>query len=357
MKRHRKIYLKTACMVLITFILSGCWDIKDINHRVLPVAIGVSKSGDEYNILLHIPEPGKDETAIKLVTGRGETITKAVDNISRDMESAVDLLHVKIVIIDEKTAKSGVEDIISGFMRSREVSPKALIAICDDDINDFFSKSKNSLGPEGTNIFDFFEKNAGWSPQIALTRVWEVYRSIHSNSIDVAIPMITTGKTTIFEQVGSAVLKTDKMVEEISPAETLLFNVFKREGAHGEIEVLDHASVMIVKDKMYHKRKFENNIPYLDSHIYLKVVVLETRGNPTTGVIEKELKEVLSNRFDVMFTKIQHAESDILGIGQFFRDKIKPRELKKWRKDYYPKLEIQTHFKVDIQHEGYLKTT
>ncbi|PLR68598.1 hypothetical protein CYJ36_06390 [Bacillus sp. UMB0893] len=61
---------------------------------------------------------------------------------------------------------------------------------------------------------DFFEKNAGWDPRIDLTWVWQVYRSIHSYTRDVAIPMISLGETTLVK-LRSAVIKNGKLVEVI----------------------------------------------------------------------------------------------------------------------------------------------
>ncbi|MED1820718.1 Ger(x)C family spore germination protein [Bacillus subtilis] len=344
------------CLFLIVIMLSGCWDNRDINHRVLPVVLGISTVGDQYNVFLEIPEPSKDMTKIKIVSGTGDTITQAVDTLNRNMESKVDLLHVKVILIERRTAEDGMKDIISGFMRSRDVSPKALVAICDENINEFFSKLQNSMGPEATTMFEFFEKNAGWDPEIALTRIWEVYRSIHSYTQDVAVPMIVKGKSTIIEQIGSAIIKNGKMVEQISSEETLLFNTFDGESTHGQIELMDHASVMIVSNTMHHKSELIEKQPFLQSRINLKVVILETRGDPSAKQIKKELNTLLTNRFNQMFSKIQKSEADILGLGQFYRNKITRKELKNWRSAYYPNLKMNIQFHIDIQNEGYLRT-
>ncbi|MCM3730808.1 Ger(x)C family spore germination protein [Fictibacillus nanhaiensis] len=341
----------------LLFILSGCWNNKDINHRVLPVAMGISKQDKEYKVILKIPEPHQGTTQIKIVSATGTTITQVVDKISMNMESSVDLLHVKVIIIERETAEQGVKDIISGFMRARDVSAKALVVICDEDLDEFFSKIKKTTGPEGTTLFDFFEKNAGWNPQIALTRIWMVYRSIHSYTHDVAIPLVKSGKSTMVEQIGSAVIKNGKMVGEINSDETLLVNAFNGEGIQGRIEVMDHASVLIISDRMEHKSKLIEQKPYLQSQINIKVVLLETRGDPSTKVIKKELEHLLTNRFNLMFTKFQTSKADILGLGQFYRTQISRSQLKFWRSKYYPHLKMDIKFHINIQNEGYLKTS
>jgi spore germination protein KC len=354
-KSNRRVLL-VLCMISIMSTLTGCWDNRDINHRVLPVAIGISKQGNEYKVILKIQLHDNETTKLKIVTQTGETISKAVDNISTNMESSVDLLHVKIIVIDKKTAEDGVKDIISGFMRSREVSPKALIAICDEDIENFFTNIKKTMTPDGTSLFENFDKGAGWNPQIALTRIWEVYRSVHSYTHDVAIPIIISGKSTNIEHIGSAIIKNGKMVERINNDETLLFNAFKGESTHGQIEVMTNASVLIIGNSMNIKSKMKGKQPFMEGKVNLKVVILETRGDPTRNFIKKELNAHLSKRFSHMFEKIQKSEADILALGQYFRTYIPRSELKSWRNVYYPNLKMDIQFQIDIQNEGYLKT-
>jgi len=343
-------------MLLIISTLTGCWDNKDINHRVLPVAIGISKQGKEYKVSLKIHVANDETTKLKIVTQTGETISKAVEKISTNMESSVDLLHVQIIVIDKKTAKEGVKDIITGFMRSREVSPKALIAISDEDIESFFTKIAKAMNSDGTSLFDNFDKGAGWNPQIALTRIWEVYRSIHSYTHDVAIPIIISGKSTNIVHVGSAIIKNGKMVERINNDETLLFNAFKGESTHGQIEVMTNASVLIIGNSMDIKSKMKGKQPFMEGKVNLKVVVLETRDDPSREFIKKELNAHLSKRFSHMLEKIQKSEADILALGQYFRTYIPRSELKNWRNEYYPNLKMDIQFQIDIQNEGYLKT-
>lgn len=339
---------------LLALTLSACWDNKDINHRVMPVVMGISMEGEKYKIFLQIPQPFQDTIKTKVVMGKGRTINQAVDKISTDMESSVDLLHLKVIVIDEELAQKGVKDLISGFMRSRDVSPKTMVAICDDNFDLFFSKMRQSGEPEGTSLLDYFQKNAGWDPHIALTRTWQVYRSIHSYTRDVAIPMLRRGKSTLVEQVGTAVIKNGKMVEEIDSDETLLFNAFNGESTQGKIEVLNHGDVLILDNTLVHESKFINESAYLKSKLKLKVMVLETKGNPSTDLIKKELETLLTHRFNEMFTKLQKNEADILGLGQLFRNMIPRKELKHWRSKYYPELSLDFQVKVDIQNGGNL---
>ncbi|MEF3303171.1 Ger(x)C family spore germination protein [Paenibacillus sp. GYB003] len=350
-----KLAMRMLLAACVGLPVSGCWDNKDINHRALPVVMGISKADETFKVTLQIPEPAGTTTQTKIVTDTGSTITQAVDKISMNLESNVDLLHLKVVLFEKPYAQQGLNESISGFMRSRDISPKALVVICDEDLDTFFARVTRTKQPSGTPLYDFFEKNAGWSPQIALTRIWQVYRSIHSFTRDVAIPIIRSGKSTQVEHIGTAVIKNGKMVERISPDDTLLFNAFQGQSTQGKIEVMDHASVLVVSNTIRHKSGLANGRPHVESVINLKVSVLETRETPSTASIQKDLETLLTGRFNRMFAKIQAAGADILGIGQLFRAELNREQLKRWRTDYYPDVNLDFRVQAVIQNQGHLK--
>ncbi|WP_339819778.1 Ger(x)C family spore germination protein [Paenibacillus sp. FSL R7-0216] len=352
----RRLLLKLAMVACCTLTLSGCWDNRDINHRSLPVVMGISREDSKYKVFLDIPQTSENGTRSMLVTRTGQTITQVVDEISSNMETRVDLLHLKVIIFDRKYAEEGLTDSISSFMRSREISAKAMVAICDEDLETFFTKLQKNSSTDQTVLYNFFEKNAGWSPSVAVTRTWEIFRSIHSYTRDIAIPIIKSGTSTVIENVGAAIIKNGRMVGQITADETLLMNAFNEESAHGKIEVMNHASVLIVSNSMKHRVALKDGDPYMRSQINLKVSVLETRGGPTVDVIKDELETLLTQRFNKMFKNILKHEADILGVGQYFRTRIPRDKLAHWRTEYLPRLKIDLDVKTTIQNEGNLKT-
>lgn len=340
---------------IVISCLSGCWDIKDINHRVMPVVIGISKEGDDFKAFLQIPHPSDDQIETRIVVDQGRTINEIINKISTNMESQVDLLHVKVIVVDQQIVTEGLDEIVSAFLRSRDISPKALFAISEEDLETFFYKMEENSGPQGTVLLDYFEKNAGWNPQIALTRVWHIYRSTYSLTNDVSVPILKLGETTTVEQTGSAVIKEGRMVGRIDSNETLLYNAFNGESTHGVIEVMDDATIKILGSSIYHNAKLVNGNPDLTSTIRLKVSVLEAKKDTTEEMIMEQLNQQLTERFNEMFKNIQQEEADILAIGQLFRNKLSRSELKQWRSEYYPNLTPNIFFEVDIQNSGNLK--
>lgn len=342
-------------LVALVPLLTGCWDNKDINHRSLPVIMGISLTEEnQYKVYLDIPATN-DSSSVNIVSDTGDTINEIIDQMSMNMETQVDLLHLKIVIVDKKFARNGMEDIISAFNRSRDISSKTLFAISDQDLDQFFSEMAAKSEHSGSIIYDFFEKNAGWNPQLADTRIWQMFRSIHSYTHDVIVPIIRSGKSTSIECLGSAIIKNGRMTGQIGPDETLVANAFYGKSAFGKVEIMDSATVQIISNRLTHHSWMQNDKPYLRSHLRLKVTILDSRGHPTEEQINEKLEALLTSRLDQMFKKTQKEQADIFALGQYFRNHLNRQQLRDWRTTYYPNLDFKLNVTTVIENRGNLK--
>ncbi len=339
----------------ILAVLCGCWNIKDINHRALPIAMGLEGTDDELQVYLLIPFNDRNKQDTIIVSETGKTINEIIDKINKNIELQIDLLHLKIIVFERAIAEKGLNDSIASFMRAGDVSAKTIVTITDHKLKVLFERMKSSTIEQGIGIYNYFEKNAGWSPHLAQTRIWHVFRSSQSHAKDVPVPLINPGRTTTLASPGSAVLRQGKMVGKITSDETLMFNAFAGSGSQGKIEVMDHASVLIVSDTLTHRTSLEGDTPVLNSKLTLKVTIIETKGSPTATLIKKELEELWTQRYRQMFGKVQAMRSDILGLGQLFRSKLSMGRLDRWRDEYYPRLKFNLKVKAIIQNEGLLK--
>nr|WP_227871954.1 Ger(x)C family spore germination C-terminal domain-containing protein [Paenibacillus albus] len=272
-----------------------------------------------------------------------------------NLESQVDLLHLKVIIADKKFAQHGLEDGVASIIRSRHVAPKTVFVISDEPLGRFFDHI-NSQSNDGKSIYDFFQKDAGWSPQIAYTQVWKIFRSVHSYTNDVVLPVIKSGDTTVLESTGSAIMKNGAMVGRLKNEQTLLYNVFDGNNMMGKIEVMGHATVQIVSSRIRNRGEFKGGKPLLKSTLLLKVIIIDSKGNPSTELIKSELQTLVKARLDQIFKKIQQDQADIFGLGQHFRDDLPRQELAKWRTKYLPQLQIEFKVKTIVRNTGDLKS-
>lgn len=346
-------WMAAAAMLLL---LSGCWDTKDINHRSLPIAMGVAYKEGKYTVYLDIPKVSQKEQDMQIVSAEGRTINEVIDHISTNMESQVDLLHLKVIVVDKAFAEHGLSEGVESFIRSRHIAPKATMAISDEPLDRFFANLDQRSGADGTSLYDFFEKNAGWTVNVAYTPIWTVFRSIHSYTHDSMMPIIKSGETTALESMGSAIMKNGRMVGRLSDKETLLVNVINGQSVHGKIEVMGDSTVQIVSSRIRQRSSFANGVPRLRSTLDLKVIILDSGSDDSTDRIKSDLQKLVQERFEHLLRKIQASEADILGLGQHFRSDLTRPQLAKWRTDYLPNLRFDLHVKTVIRNTGNLKS-
>ncbi|MFC4306936.1 Ger(x)C family spore germination protein [Cohnella boryungensis] len=332
-------------------LLTGCWDTKDINKEYLPAVMGIGKGrSDKYRVILQIPNAtGKTQFLDK----ESKSISKAIDLIRTDSEKNIDLVHLRLMLIDKELAHEGIGNLIDFAVRANDISIKGLVAVVDGD----FEKTlyhEISPTPE-VSSYDFFSEEAGWTPNQSIVRIWEAYRSQNSFSEDMAIPMLKNGDRTLFTFRGTAVMREDRMVGTLSQDETLLYNLFKGKYTGGTIEVAQNTSVLIENAKIKHRRGWSEQGPSLITEVTLNVLITEKPKGKSNKRIEKEMCEQLSRQFNDTLNKIRGYKSDVLGTGLIFRPYLSEKNLMKWKSKWFPMLEQKVNVHVNILNEIYFK--
>lgn len=350
-------FLKRILAGGLLLIAGGCWDNKDINHRSLPIAMGISYDQGKYKIYLDIPQISEqNKEQIQIISDEGDSINEVIDRISMNMETQVDLLHLKVIVVDKAFAMHGMKDGIASIIRSRHIAPKTVFVVCNELLEGFFNRLETSSKNRSTAIYDYFQKNAGWSPDIAYAQTWKIFRSIHSLTHDVVLPVIVSGDSTIFQSKGSVILKNGKMAGRLTNEETLLYNLFNGVNTQGKIEVMGRATVQIVSSRIRIRHSFVHNQPRMTSTVNMKVILLDTRNDPSAELIKSDLRKLLTERFTQLFMKTQQVDADIFGLGQHFRADLSRKQLEAWRTEYLPRLKMDVRVKITIRNTGNLKT-
>ncbi|OOE12528.1 Ger(x)C family spore germination protein [Fictibacillus arsenicus] len=333
-------------------LLSGCWDIKDIDKRALPLVMGISKENEEdYKVTLQIPIPQEDNKLSRTVTESGETVASVLGQLRTNFEDAIDYSQLRLIVIQNNLANNHQElkKFIKFLMVSEDIPSRALVTITDDNVEDVLSNINEKLGVHASSIFDFFNKGAGWAPEIFSIPIWKVYRSLYSYTKDIAVPVVRSGKETVLTFQGAAILKHGKIMGTIGPDESQLVNVFRNNNEKGRIESLGFASIIVTNSSLQNKTSMKNNSPVVSSNLRLKIYILERKEGIKNKRIIKELEKLTEKRFYRLLKRTQGSHIDIFGFGQQFHQQISYHELKDWRNEYYPKLKVK--FKVDADLE------
>ncbi|MED1865799.1 Ger(x)C family spore germination protein [Fictibacillus nanhaiensis] len=350
MKRS-KIY-KALVVFILTIFLSGCWDIKDVNKRSIPLVMGISKEGDKnFELTLQIPIPKSENQVSRTVTERSGSIAGALGKIQTNSENAMDYSQIQLIVIQKNLARNEQEfkNLIKFLMGSEEIPSRALVAITSENVKNVLSNINDKLGVHASAIYDYFYKGSVWSPELFSTPIWAVYRSLFLSTKDIAIPSVRSGKDTVLVFEGSYIFKRGKLTDRISPEETQLINMFNNKKIKGKIETLGFASVVITDNSISSEVSLKNDIAHISSTLDLEIHVLEKEDGVTNKQIEKKLEKVNKERFYTLLSKTQKNNTDIFGFGQQFQNVIPYPKLYHWRNEYYPHLKMKFKVKAKIE--------
>jgi spore germination protein KC len=347
---HKRYRVIIACLPLI--FLCGCWDIKNIDQRALPVVAGISLENDkQLKVTLQIPIPEQKKNKSRIVTGKGESVSSILGKLRMNSEKAIDYSHIRLIIFHDNLAKNNeqLSEIIKYLLVSKELPSRMLVAIADDPIEQLLSNINDKLGVNATSIYDYFNKGAGWTPDITEVRIWEIYQSLFSYTKDITVPIVSSGEDTVLKYMGSAVMSKGSIIERISPDESLLINLFQKQATNGKVESLELASVMITGSSIKLKTSMNNDIPQVSSLARFKIRILERKEGVSDHLIERELEKMIENRFKQMFEQAQKNHADVFGFGQYFRHQLPYVELENWRATYYPKLNVNFNVQASLE--------
>lgn len=126
----RKLILVLSTVVL-TFPLTGCWDRKEINELALVMAKGIDLTdNNQVKVSVQIALPsqigggqsgsGKGESgkSFLVVSGTGRTVSEADANIQQKLPRQLYLPHLRIILVGDRMARAGLQDILDHFGRN-----------------------------------------------------------------------------------------------------------------------------------------------------------------------------------------------------------------------------------------------
>ncbi|MGR5963290.1 Ger(x)C family spore germination protein [Bacillus paranthracis] len=144
MKSHK---IKLIIMMLITSaMLSGCWNIKEVQDIYYVAALGIDfKEGKyiAYAQLLDFSNVAKLEGArpdkqppVWIGRGEGFTITEALNQLYKDAQQRLFWGHVSTIILSERLLRQDIKDSIDFINRYREIRYNILLYATKEPIDD-----------------------------------------------------------------------------------------------------------------------------------------------------------------------------------------------------------------------------
>ena len=369
-------------IIPLLFLLTGCYDYKELNSISILSATEINKIDDEFIVSAQAVNPqAPDKTSnaqapFIIYTGRGKTIQEAYRSIANESSKFLYLNHIQILIINEKIAKENLDEIVDYFMRSSAIRTEFYVLIGrDDNILDIITPINDISSASIKESIENNLKYLGTTSDITFNELVSIMLDKNSEIVLPSIKLINDSKegenienteetkvNTKYELSNLAIFKDDKLIGYLDEEQSKTYNILQNKinntiltyecdnDKYMSVEIIDSQSSMDISDKKANiEVKLSGNLNEYNCSKSLE-------NKKTIEKIEKEFEKKLTESITKNINEVRtEYNSDIFG----FLDNIYKKDYKtyktiknNWYSSNYQSLELSVNVDLTIIAKG-----
>lgn len=369
--------IKLILLLIAIILLTGCWDMVEINQRIYPYSFGVDFADDEVeNLSLTITYPnikaiGKNpsqEDKTYVLNSSGTSIFQAARKLTTEVQGPFYFKHLRVLILGEEVSKDKhmLKQILDGLMRDFIINKRVLVTVVKGEAEKFMELVPNNMKQESLEgtLFGLLlnPQNSTYFTQEYLSEfIYHMDRKCAS-----VVPLLSH-KGDVIEAAGGGVFKDYALVGYINGKEnaalTMLNGKIKTEvidaDYKGSIITLNTRSIksdkkLVPNDEVI---KIKYNIEIEGSiQEYTLSGGQSILSNPE---LLNDIKEVLADKVKGDLEGVVHVlqkdiKADALGIAEYlskFHPKLWKTVEEDWR-NVFSDIDIEVQVDVKIRRRG-----
>lgn len=311
----KKIILLICCV----FLLSGCYDYKELNDMSIVSGIGIDYKDGEYSVSLEITKSTKDGTSAEietyLVTGEADNIADAFTTAKNRSDKLVYMEHVEVLVLSKELCERGINEVIDYIIRDTTINNNYFIVVTDKPSELLKINIENQSTAEVIiNTVEYYFENT------TIDDVDIIASNMVNKQEDIALPYIyMKEENVIFDKI--AYFNDDKMVGLI---DSKMYNFLELDSINVNFNNNGNTIGIYKKDIGYEvknkeviiKVKTYGTVKEINDEINLKNTDSYGKLEKTIGkTMEKEITEFIDNTLD--------NKSDLLGLEDKYYKKYK----------------------------------
>ena len=186
---------KCLFLIPIIFLLTGCYNYRELNDLAIVSGVSVSKNKDTYNIIVEVVNPKKEQDTSSgkepdyvIYEGVGKSMQEAFRNIVKESPQKLYGAQIDLLIIDEKTAMEGISEILDFFARDPEVRSEFYVVVSKS--NDALKVISPLVNLSSKNIVNSLESTNTYMGTVNLVTYHELLSNFINPYIEIALPSI-----------------------------------------------------------------------------------------------------------------------------------------------------------------------
>ena len=392
--RHRSLMLLLLCVLLV--FLSGCWDREELQQLSIVSGMAIDKGSDKvknrYRVTVQIINPsqvaggqqgGKVQASpVTTFTETGSTLAETLRKISTKSPGELFFPHLQILVIGEKVAKQGIEDLFDMIERDSQfrVLFPVLIARGHITAKETLEVTTSLEAIPSAKISDALKSSEEDWGTYKSTRADQVIQGLKEGSVVVTGVKINGEKesgnaTTNTQQVspsanieikGIALFKNGKLKKWLDgpPARgvTWITNEMKRTVMNLNCgKKKDAIAIEISRSKSSTHVTFKHQKPVIYITVRAEGTVLENNcsidlaKSQALGQLDEQLEEEIKQEILLTVKKAQKQKSDIFNFGEtvnIANKHVWNNIHNSWEKDIFPKTEVHVNVQAIIRRTG-----
>lgn len=408
MSRFMRATGAVMAVIIISAVLTGCYDNTEIEDLAYVVAIGIDEAdNNSFNLTFQTAVP----QAISGGGGEGTDITSfKTDNFLSGLKKTgeylsrkINLSHTKILVVSEEVANKGVIAFLNGLQHQTEIRQDINIIVAAEGAKNYIESIQPKLSSNPAKYYELLFKSYETDFLVPATQLEDyLYRSKNREAQPIAI--YTAVDSTINESKapesggggdnkksgggtdkkksgggssgqqsgekekknmsikGLAVFKADKMVGKLNADEASIFALMT--GAKSiNFDVIDPMDTRfkvlssIRREKSSHtKVRFVDGKPVIDINIRLDIDVQSVQSDTdfdrqeNADRLNNAYSKLLEDRIKNLLKKTTYDfKSDIFGYGELAKRNFATMEA--WRKTNWSELFPEARYNLYLQTE------
>ena len=125
--------MKKILLIFFIFLLSGCYNYRELNSLDIISSVGIDKNGDKYVVSIQVlngkQSKDSEDSQIIVYDANGKTVNEALRNIHNKTSKELYRGHINNLILSEEVAKDSILDIIDMFQRFTDIRDELNIIV------------------------------------------------------------------------------------------------------------------------------------------------------------------------------------------------------------------------------------
>ena len=310
---------RIAVLILVLLCMCGCQRYKELDEMQIVAGLAIDyMDGENLSLTAETIafQDGKPTAVCYRTEGVsvGDCMTKLLAICGKELY----LSHAETIIISKAYAEQGIQDLLDFILRNHELRLTVAVVVAEEgEAAKFLETDETEVLIRSYELANLL-KNALYTGLSVNQASYQTIGELYDVSEATVLPMVRLDGERI-QVAGCAILQKDVMVGQLSPEQTLFFNLLRDAYHSGTFRVPTEDDFATVEVKQCNTSIFcdvLDRVPRYTAKVSLTVEIQNARYDEE---IELAVAKYLRDGTHALYDTIQTMDADVLGFARILR--------------------------------------